>query len=104
MDEIAHAIEKDIQDYITEKWGNVCDIDFCPKRQFVIVSPESGDWEALYMDGKLIAEGHSLRVIDVLDAIADVLLNEVSYDEISDERAENGFDKYLCNMLPFKYN
>ena len=27
------------------------------------------DWEGLYIDGKLILEGHSLSAVDVLDAI-----------------------------------
>lgn len=66
---------------------------------FVRVSPESGDWEALYMDGKLIAEGHSLRVDDVLDAISDVLPNKLSYIEISDEKAEAGFSTNLTDMI-----
>lgn len=27
---------------------------------FALVSPERGDWEALYMNGNLLDEGHSL--------------------------------------------
>lgn len=66
---------------------------------FVRVCPEGGDWEALYMDGKLVAEGHSLRIRDVLDAIADVLPNKLSYIEISDEKAEAGFSENLADMI-----
>lgn len=65
---------------------------------FTLVCPESGDWEALYMDGKLVADGHSLRVRDVLDAISSVLPNKFIYKEISDERAEKGFSSDLNDM------
>ena len=68
-------------------------------KDFVLVCPESGDWEALYMDGKLIAEGHSIRVMDVLDAISDVLPNKFTYESISDELAEAGFSSNLEDMI-----
>lgn len=68
-------------------------------KEFVLVCPECGDWEALYMDGKLIAEGHSLNVRSVLDAIADVLPNKFSYKEVSDDLAEEGFSENLNDML-----
>lgn len=67
--------------------------------KFTLVCPACGDWEALYMDGKLVAEGHSLRVMDVLDAIANVLPNKFIYKEISDERAEEGFSIDLNDMI-----
>lgn len=68
-------------------------------KEFTLVRPECGDWEALYMDGKLIAEGHSLRVMDVLDAVSNVFPNRVSYKEVSDERAEEGFSENLSDMV-----
>ncbi len=68
-------------------------------REFTMVRPECGDWEALYMDGKLIAEGHSLRAYDVLDAIANVFPNRYVYKEIPDERAEEGFSDSLSDMF-----
>lgn len=71
-------------------------------RHFLIVRPECGDWEALYMDGKLIAEGHSLRANDVLDAISSVFQNEVKYIEISDEEAECGMPMYSKDLSFFK--
>lgn len=67
-------------------------------KDFVLMRPKSGDWEALYMDGKLIAEGHSLRTRDVLDAIADAFPNRLTYQSISDERAEGGFSSDLGDM------
>lgn len=33
------------------------------------VMNQDGDWEAIYVDGKLAAQGHSLEVWDVLDAL-----------------------------------
>lgn len=63
------------------------------------LSPECGDWEAWYLNGKLIAEGHSVRVADILDALADVFPNTYKFIEISDEKAEMGFTKELKDML-----
>lgn len=40
----------------------------------------AGDWEGLYIDGKLYAEGHSLRASDVLDAL-DIPTETVTVDE-----------------------
>ena len=34
-----------------------------------LVSNASGDWEALYVDGKLITEGHSVTARDVAEAL-----------------------------------
>lgn len=67
--------------------------------EFITMSPNCGDWEALYMNGKLIAEGHSLTADDVLDAIANVLPNKHQYMYISDEKAEEGFTEDLKDML-----
>lgn len=67
--------------------------------EFVMVSCESGDWEGLYLNGKLVAEGHSVRLEDVLDAIADVFPNKYSYEEISDDFAEeHGWSDNLEGM------
>jgi hypothetical protein len=37
-----------------------------------------GDWEALYVDGELVAENHSVDVGDVLDAIEGHHVEEAS--------------------------
>jgi len=68
-------------------------------RHFTLVSPEGGDWEALYMDGTLVAEGHSLNVTNVLDAIADVFSHTLVQEEISDDLAEMGFSENLSDMI-----
>lgn len=67
-------------------------------RNFTIAISKEGDWEALYMDGKLIAEGHSLGAHHVLDALADVLPNKVEYMEITDEKAEEGMPERLNDL------
>jgi hypothetical protein len=67
--------------------------------EFVRLSPESGDWEAWYMDGKLIAEGHSVRVQDILDEISSVFPNTYKLIEISDEKADEGFSESLEEVL-----
>lgn len=56
--------------------------------KFTFVTAECGDWQALYIDGKLAVEGHSVRARDVLDAIADILPNKVERYEIANEVAE----------------
>lgn len=61
--------------------------------------PDSGDWEALYANGRLIAEGHSLCARDVLDAISGVLPNIFKYMPVSDEKAEEGFAESLADMF-----
>ena len=68
------------------------------KTKFTIVYPESGDWEALYINGKLAAEGHRLSVRDVLDCIDNILPNEYKYMTISDETAELGMPQYINEL------
>lgn len=68
------------------------------KTKFIIVHPESGDWEALYINGKLAAEGHRLSVRDVLDCIDSILPNEYKYMTISDEAAELGMPQYISEL------
>lgn len=68
------------------------------KTKFAIVYPESGDWEALYINGNLAAEGDSLSVQDVLDCIDSILPNEYKYMTISDEAAELGMPQYINEL------
>ena len=56
-----------------------------------IVSSDSGDWEALYVNDVLITEAHSLRPAEVLYAIQDYFPHKFIYSFVSDERAEEGF-------------
>ena len=66
---------------------------------FVKIIPESEDWEAWYLNGKLIAEGHTVKASDLLDAVADIFPNNIEYVQIPDEIAEQGFDDNLEDML-----
>jgi hypothetical protein len=66
--------------------------------KFTFVTAECGDWQALYVDDKLAAEGHSVRVSDVFDAIADILPNKVERYEIANEIAEMGMPTNLSDL------
>lgn len=68
------------------------------KTKFTLINCESGDWEALYINDKLAAEGHSIRVRDVIDSISDILPNEYNEIEISDEIAEVGMPEKLSEL------
>ena len=63
-----------------------------------LVRPESGDWEALYIEGRLAAEGHSLPADRVLEAISKPLDCKVELVEISDEVAEMGMPLLLKDL------
>ena len=68
------------------------------KTKFTLVKCESGDWEALYINDKLTAEGHNIRVRDVIDSINGILPNEYNEIEISDEIAETGMTNNLNDL------
>jgi hypothetical protein len=53
--------------------------------KFVIVGSSSGDWYGLYRDGKLLTEGHSLDVEEVLSLLGfDVSQKEAAEDWLED--------------------
>lgn len=68
------------------------------KTKFTLVRCESGDWEALYINDRLAAEGHNIRVRDVIDSINGILPNEYNEIEISDEIAETGMTNNLNDL------
>ncbi len=68
------------------------------KTKFTLVSSESGDWEALYINGKRVFEGHNIYIIDVLDCINDIFPNEYDEIEVSDEIAEVGMPNDLSEL------
>lgn len=72
------------------------------KTKFTLVSCESGDWEALYINDKLAAEGHNIRVRDVIDSISGILPNEYNEIEIPDEVAETGMPNNLGELEEVK--
>lgn len=63
-----------------------------------LVHPESGDWEALYINGELVTEGHSISADRVLKCIAKPLDYKVEFVEISDEVAEMGMPTLLSEL------
>jgi len=69
--------------------------------KIVLLCPESGDWEALYVNEELIDEGHSLSVSDIFEAIQDIFPHEFRSEEIDDEKAEEGFSENLADMEVF---
>lgn len=66
--------------------------------KFTFVTAECGDWQALYIDGKLAVEGHSISARSVLDAISGILPNKVERYETRDEIAEIGMPIYLNEL------
>ena len=66
--------------------------------KFTLVRPECADWEALYIDGKLVDEGHSLDAGRVLECIEKHLICEFEQIEISDEVAEMGMPTLLSEL------
>lgn len=69
--------------------------------KFTFVTAESGDWQTLYINDKIAAEGHSIRAVDVLDAIADILPNKIERYTVSDEIAEMGMPNDLNDLLKY---
>ena len=67
--------------------------------KFTFVTAECGDWQALYIDDKLATEGHSVRMSDVFNAIADILPNKVERYEIRNEVAEMGMPTNLNDLV-----
>lgn len=66
--------------------------------RFTLVRPECADWEAFYIDGKLVAESHSLDASRVLECIEKHLVCDFEQIEISDEAAEMGMPALLSEL------
>jgi hypothetical protein len=66
--------------------------------KFTLVRPECADWEALYIDGKLVEESHRLDTSRVLECIKKHLRCEFEQIEISDEVAEMGMPALLSEL------
>lgn len=66
--------------------------------KFTFVTAECGDWQSLYIDNKLATEGHSIRMSDVFDAIANILPNKVERYEVRNEIAEMGMPTDLNDL------
>lgn len=66
--------------------------------KFTLVRSESGDWEAFYINGKLVKEGHSLSAWQILECIEAALVCEIESVEIDDEVAEMGMPTLLSEL------
>lgn len=66
--------------------------------KFTLVRPESGDWEALYIDGKLAIESHSLSAFQVLKCVKKIFGCQFDNIRISDETAEMGMPELLSEL------
>ena len=65
---------------------------------FTLVRPESGGWEALYIDDKLVKESHSLSAFQVLKCVKKIFGCQFENVRISDEVAEAGMPELLSDL------
>lgn len=79
---------------------------YCPYQQLktdktidvVMVYPECGDWEALYINGVLATEGHSVRIDEAVESLGQRVPIIYYKRKIPDEVAEMGMPKYLDDI------
>ncbi len=68
--------------------------------ELTYVTSEDGEWEGLYKDGTLVAEGHTLSLSDVAKAAGfELKLAEVS-DEWLSKRASLPLKLKNCKLTP----
>ena len=66
------------------------------KLNIALVTCDDGDWEGLFIDGKLITEGHSVPSTDVLDKLEGLgVINFESYEAKLDPYKHSSFEKTL---------
>ena len=66
------------------------------KLSIALVTCDDGDWEGLFIDGKLITEGHSVPSTDVLDKLEELgVINFESYEAKLDPYKHCSFEKTL---------
>lgn len=66
--------------------------------KFTLVRPECIDWEALYIDGKLAVESHSISAWHVLKCLEKHCGCDFKQIEISDDVAEMGLPALLSDL------
>jgi hypothetical protein len=77
-------------------------------KRVAILSTQSGDWEALYIDGKLIDEGHHLGEGDTLYLLkqseaynfraCDIVVAEINNQDEETVSDEGSFPSHLLNL------
>ena len=66
--------------------------------KFTLVRPECGDWEALYIDGKLVEEDQRLSAFQILKLVKKIFGCQFENVRISDEAAEAGMPELLSDL------
>ena len=66
--------------------------------KLIIAYSECGDWEALYINSKLVAEEHRMRSTTLLNAVGETFKCDYGYMEIPDEIAELGMPDKLWEL------
>lgn len=66
--------------------------------KLTLVRPDSGDWEALYIDGKLVKEGQRLSAFQILKLVKKIFGCQFENVRISDEVAEAGMPELLSDL------
>ena len=68
------------------------------RRATALVCPECGDWEALYINGVLVDEGHNVTLDKAIVSLGQFSPIQYGYLEIPDEVAECGMPRYLDDL------
>jgi hypothetical protein len=63
-----------------------------------IVSNDEGDWEAMYVEGELVAQGHSLQVRDVIYALIREYPKEIEVPQADMEKWGRRFPEALSDI------
>jgi hypothetical protein len=66
--------------------------------KLTLVRPESGDWEALYIGGKLVKEDQRLSAFQILKLVKKIFGCQFENVRISDEAAEAGMPELLSDL------
>lgn len=77
---------------LRERCGEHCDV-----HELVRLSSENSDWEALYLNGKLIAEGDGVWLQGMLCELSNIISSTYRLIEISDGKAD--FSESLEEVL-----
>ena len=67
--------------------------------ELMLAYPECGDWESLYINGKLVDEGHSIPSTRILQAVCETFGCIYGVMEIPDEIAEDGMPEKLSDLI-----
>jgi hypothetical protein len=66
--------------------------------KFTLVRPECGDWEALYIDGKLVKEDQRLSAFQILKLVKKIFGCEFKSVRVKDEVAEAGMPELFSEI------